>query len=332
MQMNIRLLVTTIVIVLNSVIIAKAEYSVEYLNKKFIEFQNTNADSALYYAEEMYGLSILNNNDSLRYSAGFHVGDILSSKEKYDEAMNILLPLQMELKAYNYNHSFRLKTLSLVARNYRDLGEFEKALEEFFIITNELEENPSTKDNEYELAKLYTDIAICYGKSGRDSTTIKYVEKSIAIYEKYNDIDKLVVQYNNLGYTYFRLNQYSLAEKTLLIGYSIDSENGILNESLAELYMKTKKYDKALIHASKAYNWAFSTKKDGRIEFNRNLIKEIVFPEGSNSLDFKAEGTAQSDIASERKSNTETDFNVILLISLLITNVVTLAILFRKKR
>ncbi len=129
--------------------------------------------------------------------------------------------------------------------------------------------------------------------------------------------------YNNIGYTYFRLERYKEAEQNLLKGLAISHDDGSLNESLSELYIGQGKLNLALPYAVTAYNAAYKRKEDRRIQYRKQLILEaleINEIEDKEAKKVKPEVLKKDVTSKNTSSNNHSPYVVSLIIILVISN------------
>jgi tetratricopeptide (TPR) repeat protein len=313
--------------------------SIEKLITKSRLYQSHNSDSALFFANKAFAKAKQGKLLTLVNKASFEIATAYQSKFKFQEALDIFIPLQLELvQSQNRDSVLELKLYLDIAECYRDQHKTVKALEYLFLVTNRLEKYKPTKSSDYMLAHAYTAIAICHGKSDRHEQASVYILKSIAIFNLYDDKEKLINGYNNIGYTYFRLGKYKDAEENLLKGFLIDNTDGSINESLSELYQEIGNADKALLHAAHAYNEARKAKLDGFMDFRKNLIlknlnvqekiesKSIISPD---TVPHKKENLNASKTVN---NNTETNYWVYIVVLLALSNIGLIILYFKNTK
>jgi tetratricopeptide (TPR) repeat protein len=313
----------------------KDSLRVESLLRNSESFLTVNADSSLTYATIALQLCEQNKLNSLLIKSKFLIGKNLQNKGKHQEALDVYIPLQLQLLQNDKKDTLELKLYTEIANCYRDLKKTVKALEYLFLVTSVLEKDVKSKANDYLLANVYTSIAISYGKSGRHEQAADFVKKNIEIYARHSDKSNLVKDYNNLGYTYFKLERYDEAQENLLKGYALNEQDGSINESLGELYQEIGQIEKALLHAAVAYNEARKSKRDGMIAFRKNLIlTNIEVTEAKENLKEntqRANDSARKTIVSSSPEKEPQSEYLIYFIGLLIlSNIIFLVLYFKK--
>ena len=313
----------------------KDSLRVESLLRNSESFLTVNADSSLTYATIALQLCEQNKLNSLLIKSKFLIGKNLQNKGKHQEALDVYIPLQLQLLQNDKKDTLELKLYTEIANCYGDLKKTVKALEYLFLVTSVLEKDVKSKANDYLLANVYTSIAISYGKSGRHEQAAGFVKKNIEIYARHNDKSNLVKDYNNLGYTYFRLGRFDEAEDNLLKGYALNEQDGSINESLGELYQGIGELEKALLHAAVAYNEARKSKRDGMIAFRKNLIlTNIEVTEAKENLKEntqRANDSARKKIVSSSPEKEPQSEYLIYFIGLLILSNIIFLVLYLKK-
>ena len=310
---------------------------IENLLEKSNSYIAIDLDSAIYFAKQAQHQAIIINNKLLEQEAKYSIGVCFHKKERFKDALGILLPLQVELIKKKSSPEFKSKMFQKIGECYRDLQQSMKALEYLFMVADILEKEGESKKNNNWLADIYTQIAICYGKSERHEETSIFIKKAMKIHEKYNDKAKLIQDYNNIGYTQFRLGKYEEAEEFLLEGLKLDEENGSLNESLSEMFLILEQNDKSLIYAVIAYNNAIKLKLDGRIKFRKELIlsnlkiKELKLnkTDSLNQMEPEVLKINQVESVPNKKSMELKDYILLLLLT---SNLILLIILIKRKR
>ena len=313
----------------------KDSLRVESLLRSSESFFTVNADSSLTYATIALQLCEQNKLNSLLIKSKFLIGKNLQNKGKHQEALDVYIPLQLQLIQNDKKEILELELYTEIADCYSDLKKTVKALEYLFLVTSVLEKDVKSKSNDYLLANVYTSIAISYGKSGRHEQAADFVKKNIEIYARHNDKSNLVKDYNNLGYTYFRLGRFDEAEENLLKGYALNEQDGSINESLGELYQGIGELEKALLHAAVSYNEARKSKRDGLIAFRKNLIlTNIEVTEAKENLKEntqRANDSARKTIASSSPEKEPQSEYLIYFIGLLILSNIIFLVLYIKK-
>ncbi len=77
--------------------------------------------------------------------AQYQLGKILCSKGKHQEAVDIYVPLQMELINNDGDQNFKLNVYESIGTCYGDLKKSVKSLEYLFLVAGELEKMPTSK-------------------------------------------------------------------------------------------------------------------------------------------------------------------------------------------
>ena len=306
-----RLIFILILLLVNVQLFAKNKKDslrVESLLRNSESFLTVNADSSLTYATIALQLCEQNKLNSLLIKSKFLIGKNLQNKGKHQEALDVYIPLQLQLIQNDKKEILELELYTEIANCYRDLKKTVKALEYLFLVTSVLE---------------------------KDEQAAGFVKKNIEIYARHNDKSNLVKDYNNLGYTYFRLGRFDEAEDNLLKGYALNEQDGSINESLGELYQGIGELEKALLHAAVAYNEARKSKRDGMIAFRKNLIlTNIEVTEAKENLKEntqRANDSGRKKIVSSSPEKEPQSEYLIYFIGLLILSNIIFLVLYLKK-
>lgn len=149
---------------------------------------------------------------------------------------------------------------------YGDNNKNDEAINSFNDCIRVLDNNLSFVNN-YNYAfiagQAYYNIAIVYNKIGKNEKAIEYSQKALDYYEPFvspwinrNEITTISLLINNLGNYYSETGDYDAAAENYVMGirFTIDNnryyDSSVINMSLANTYVKQKKYKEA----EKQYN------------------------------------------------------------------------------
>lgn len=146
--------------------------------------------------------------DHIQYEEGYTL--ILNNRPK--EGLEKLLPLEESLKN-------RWNLLFFIALGYRQLGNFQEAIEYLERITRLHPSQPDT----------YNELGICYASIGNFTKAEKYLKKALQLQ---GDDSEILC---NLAMIYMELGRWELAETYLKESYSINPEDEITKQCIAQL-------------------------------------------------------------------------------------------------
>jgi len=180
-----------------------------------------------------------------------NIGYAYECKNQFEKA------IEMYQKALKIEPNYELSLINLI-KLFKERDEFEKAMQ---IIKNALEVDPVNADN-------WVDLGLIYNEMGQ-------YEKSINAYKKAVNYEPSRVAFNNLGWTYFNMNdfknaidvfkeslkidwRYDLPYSNLHKVYNYFLENQVQNcelwRDLAEAYLVAKDYKYALNACNRCVN------------------------------------------------------------------------------
>jgi len=133
--------------------------------------------------------------------------------------------------------------LSNTAYLYQEIGQYEKALS----LHNEALKIDEGLNLELAAAHDLNSIGLLYFNLGDYATAMPYLENSLKIRRAYNVPLEISVTLNSIGFVYLSQKEYKKAEVKFLEAESEREKSGTewTKPALIELYIATKRYDKA---------------------------------------------------------------------------------------
>ncbi len=185
-----------------------------------------------------------------------------------------------KLKIYCQEHNvplYLMRSAALEGRIYNRIDRYDSALINYKLALEAFKRvdttvNPSLKKT---LTYLYANIARVYMNMHQDSLADIYHIKYVNLAYKIHDYERISFFENILGWKYFIINDYRMAEKHFLkalkdsakIKYKIYNISN--HQALGEAYDKLYKPQKALYHDSIALDFFIKT--------NNNTFKTIIY-------------------------------------------------------
>lgn len=205
-----------------------------------------------------------------------------------------------------------VKAVSYVGRGENQLGQYDKALETF---ENALKATESwtnlTEEQRITRASLYNDMATSY--NGKDMTAEynRYVNMALneIIAAKGEDNQNVAALYNNLGHSYYFVNDYDSAEYFSLKALEIADKvyDGKPNDraqfahcNLAKIYIEIGQHDKALNHAKYCHSMASAVYGEKHVGTARGLgvVGDVYLAMGDykNAEDYRTQSTRMYEV------------------------------------
>jgi len=168
-------------------------------------------DSALRYYERSVDYPLTPENKAFQASSYNGIGQIYSRKGYLDKSQ---LYYQKALLHYTeLNDTANIINLETnLAMIYKDLGQYEKALETSFDVLTKLEKRPADK----ALAACLNTIGSIYLKISDPQSALSYYFESLDVRKKIKYEKGIGQSYNNIGDTYMAMQQYDSALKHFL--------------------------------------------------------------------------------------------------------------------
>lgn len=171
---------------------------------------------------------------------------------------------------------------------YSDLGSFEKALENYLLSLNLVEE----LNDEQGIANTLNNIGVVYHDWGNKEKALEFYQKSLKIVEEIGNRQSIGHSYNNIGIVYSDWDQHEIALKyyndALEIFNDFGDEEGMADvlNNLGESYFAQGKFEKGLDYLNRSleieiklgnkYGMAESYHTLGLCSFKLNDLPEAI--------------------------------------------------------
>ncbi|NVO08649.1 MAG: tetratricopeptide repeat protein [Bacteroidales bacterium] len=228
----------------------------DLLIKSADEYNNTNTDQSLEYANIAITIAKKLSNHKKQLSAEIIIGKTYFIKGNYTKAIN-----QLEktlLLAHSINDSIHLidiyQVYSLI---YTKLGDFKKALEfsqNAFSLIGKL-------NQQSKLADIVRETGNIYFSFGESPVALDFYQKSLTISKENNNQIGVSKALNNIGRIYSELGEFSKAldylNKSLEIKYKDDNKLGLANTllNIGTIYFRQENYTTAIQYFLKANSY-----------------------------------------------------------------------------
>ena len=298
-------------------------------------------DSSRLYFEYYYQLSLKEGDTDMITSALINLCMLNWNVGQFQEALNYGFE-SIKSAESNNNEQLLSKCFNNVALIYQEINDYTKAIpynKKSYRIREKLGDKQGIVHSQNNLGICYKNLQIY------DSAKFFY-ESAKTLAKEINDQNTISKVNNNLGVIAIRQGAYNLAEKLLYEALAYDQsalQNILTNNSLAELFLETGAYEKALSHSMQSkllldqidnqdhkedvyYYLANSLAKNNQTDsaafyFNRLLeVKESIFNEKSARVYNDLEVSYQTDKKEQQIALQEAKLqrNRILLIALLV--------------
>jgi tetratricopeptide (TPR) repeat protein len=173
--------------------------------------------------------------------------------------------LQKELEIAERN-KFSLNAIRANRRvgvNYKELGEYEKAIEYINKAFAEIGKKQITSEEKefenkliYEEAALNNILGLIKVEQGEHDDAYEFYKKSLKLYEKINNIFEIPLSYNNIGTIHHKKGNYNAALEEYLKGFEIVQKNkdvpylSLIATNISDIYQRTMELDKAEEYAA----------------------------------------------------------------------------------
>lgn len=191
-------------------------------------------DSAQYYSDAAYKLSLQTNNKQLIEKSRLENGIYLYQKGRYKEAITFL-ELSVAYYSKNQNDALLIEAKKFLGLSYIQKEDFQNAL----VLLLEIEKLISDQ----EKVPVLSAIATIYSKLGDNETALIYLDETYRISKKYNHLIGLQETYNSLAIIYEAENNFEKAleyyKENLALCKTINDEFCIImtHNNLAGLYV-----------------------------------------------------------------------------------------------
>jgi|GEM_PF-386591 len=219
----------------------------DLLIKSADEYNNTNTDLSLEYANTAIGIAKKLNQPNKQLSAEVIIGKTYFIKGDYTNAIN---QLEKTLSlAHSINDSTQLidiyRIYSLI---YTKLGDIKKALEysqNAFNLIGKL-------NQQSKLADIFRETGNIYFSFGETPLALDFYQKSLSISKENNNQIGVSKALNNIGRIYGEFGEFPKAldylNRSLEIKYKYDNKLGIANTllNIGTIYFRKKNYSPAI--------------------------------------------------------------------------------------
>lgn len=182
---------------------------------------------------------------------------------------------------------------------YDRMGEYDKALANFFKAQEYLNASHNSENKNHVLPSIYNNIANIYQTKGDANSALTYYEKALELALQVPNHKAQGIAYNNIGKLYFNeLNQPEKALEYLTKGLEVREQNGDLGEVarslviLSNFHFQQKEYAKGQQYAQRAIEIG---KKIGSLDIQGSAYSRL-------SEIAEANGDYQAALAAFRKS------------------------------
>lgn len=199
---------------------------IELLKLLCYEYNVTNPDKALEYAEEAMKLSVRLNNPKGLAGAYNSFGNAYYYKGNYSKTLEYYLKSLKVSEKINYEDGISA-SINNIGNVYYSLGDYPKALA-YYSRSLKIEE---IKKDTNAIAESYNNIGGVYGDLGDYEKSLKYNLKALEIREKMNNHEGIAYSLNNIGRVYSESGDYKKAieygKKALELYKQIGDDNGV---------------------------------------------------------------------------------------------------------
>jgi two-component sensor histidine kinase len=178
-------------------------------------------------------------------------GDFLQVLGRNEESLAVLKKSLTIYQSINYS---RMQGIyDLLGEVYGALGNYKEAIQNELMAVKTAE---AVKDTTLQLCAIYNHIGLIYYFTKQFPSAQHYFEKSLAIAEKYNDYNSIMLLTNNLAVIYLKYNQF---QKALTILKRLETNNppktinerATLEALLLNTYVSLNQYPEAKIYCDR---------------------------------------------------------------------------------
>ena len=203
---------------------------------------------------------------------------------QFDSAIHYFLKVREQAFALKDTVGI-IKSYNNLGIIFSDIGDGDKALEQYIqgIRFAEL------KKDSTGLIHLFNGVSNHYREEKEYDKAIEYINRSIDISIAKKNLIDIQRGYSNRGATYYRMNEFNQAEISLLAAEAIAREQNIAESlakiyyHLAEVYIATKKYDKAESYAQKVLAIALKENFVDDIKYGHEILYLVAKARGNYS-------------------------------------------------
>lgn len=210
-------------------------------------FLNINRDSTNIYAQRAKKMAESSNYSKGIAQSSYIIGQNLFFKSSYYESLSYMRnALQLYEKLSNYSDIS--ETLHFIGLSYRNLRQYDKALEHLYKALLVIEEH---KTNKEDLAGIFNSLANVYRNLEKYDDALVWYVKSLQINEGLGNTKGVITALGNIGRLYQTINNNSVALEYHLKALQKSRDYGDKNYliySLSELgttYNRVAKYSQA---------------------------------------------------------------------------------------
>ncbi len=221
---------------------------------------------AVQLAEKAYSQSHSNGYKEGEAEALFLMGKYRFKLLEYDKAGEYLIEAQKLFEELRINNK--------IARNYMYLGELYRSVAEYDLSFPYLKKALKIFETEKDsagISKTCDRLAAVYyelspGNKAYIDSLMFYLNRSLPIAKRFNDIETVSSSLNILGAAYIKMNEYDKAIDYLkrALDYSVKNNIAIdvplIKENLASAYYYKKDYHKAIEYSSQTFDYSVENK------------------------------------------------------------------------
>lgn len=242
--------------------ISNDSLKVNYIFSKIINPLESISDFKNAEQELTKAKKYINGNKNIAFKISTKYVSLLISQEKYDEATNKII--ELEIAAQKFNNSFQLgHCLRLKGQIQLYLGNLSKSSDYYFQSLTKFKETKI----ESLISLAYSDIAVISYYNENYKQAAEYWEKSISLEEAAGKKSTTANTLSNLGLAYIEGGNLPKAETTLIKSLTIAKENNDKGAeasayvNLTKLEYSKKNYQKAIQYNNLAAQYYESVKK-----------------------------------------------------------------------
>ncbi len=207
-----------------------------------------------------------------------NLGNINYYSYNYQASLDYYYRAKLLFEAVKDDHGVGqcLNNIAVIYKAWGDIShamKFLKEAEEFYIKTK----------NEFELSKVYTNIADTYCEQYKDyKRGLSYYEKSLSLKKKLGDLQGMAMVYNNMGSLYGNMENYKKAKtyfsKSREIYTKVNSVSGLimLDQNEGKIAMLQKNYQAARQYFLKSLDKAVEIYLPDYISSNQEYLFKIA--------------------------------------------------------
>lgn len=219
---------------------------------------------------------------NLYFKASFLKSKLYFRQGEFEKAIEETEKLKHFCKKTNQKIGFARGCI-LQGRILNRIDRYDEALKNYKSALSLFEKIDTTgrKDLQKYLINLYANIARLYMNTRQDSLADVYHIKTVNLAHKIHDYERISFFNNILGWKYFAMGNYTMAEKYFLKALKDSAKiklkvyNISNHHALGEVYEKLKKPEKALYHDTIALDFFIKTNNNSFVSNIYNNIAKI---------------------------------------------------------